>query len=135
MGYRCSYVLCWSFSFFFNDTATTEIYTLSLHDALPIRAALRQRLESPRRRGGLLEAQLQHFYRARDFRPGWTTRLGARREAFELAVTLDRALHGGFERDVAKARRLDSLVLGLRPSLFGPAPDPGRLAELEELLT
>src|ERR1039457_1491041 len=24
------------FSFFFNDTATTEIYTLSLHDALPI---------------------------------------------------------------------------------------------------
>ena len=30
--------LCFSFLFFFffNDTATTEIYTLSLHDALPI---------------------------------------------------------------------------------------------------
>src|SRR2546430_13378840 len=28
-------VLC-LFFFFFNDTATTEIYTLSLHDALPI---------------------------------------------------------------------------------------------------
>src|SRR5215813_14876347 len=27
--------------FFFNDTATTEIYTLSLHDALPICAWLR----------------------------------------------------------------------------------------------
>ena len=26
---------CFGF-FFFNDTATTEIYTLSLHDALPI---------------------------------------------------------------------------------------------------
>src|SRR2546430_13249949 len=26
--------------FFFNDTATTEIYTLSLHDALPISAAM-----------------------------------------------------------------------------------------------
>src|SRR6266576_6184245 len=26
-----------NFFFFFNDTATTEIYTLSLHDALPIR--------------------------------------------------------------------------------------------------
>src|SRR3712207_7441813 len=26
----------WVLSFFFNDTATTEIYTLSLHDALPI---------------------------------------------------------------------------------------------------
>src|SRR6266542_5424448 len=32
--------------FFFNDTATTEIYTLSLHDALPISASAR----SPRRR-------------------------------------------------------------------------------------
>src|SRR5258708_29696085 len=28
-----------SFFFFFNDTATTEIYTLSLHDALPISTA------------------------------------------------------------------------------------------------
>src|SRR5262245_62478861 len=28
-----------SISFFFNDTATTEIYTLSLHDALPIFAS------------------------------------------------------------------------------------------------
>ena len=26
----------WGGGFFFNDTATTEIYTLSLHDALPI---------------------------------------------------------------------------------------------------
>src|SRR2546427_13293990 len=31
-----SYLLFLSFFFFFNDTATTEIYTLSLHDALPI---------------------------------------------------------------------------------------------------
>src|SRR5258705_12756453 len=29
-------VLIYSLFFFFNDTATTEIYTLSLHDALPI---------------------------------------------------------------------------------------------------
>src|SRR2546427_7851162 len=29
------------FFFFFNDTATTEIYTLSLHDALPISATSR----------------------------------------------------------------------------------------------
>src|SRR5947208_11847016 len=32
--------LPFSFSFFFNDTATTEIYTLSLHDALPISDAV-----------------------------------------------------------------------------------------------
>src|SRR5688572_33014474 len=29
------------FVFFFNDTATTEIYTLSLHDALPISFSVR----------------------------------------------------------------------------------------------
>src|SRR2546427_7628615 len=40
--------------FFFNDTATTEIYTLSLHDALPIYArddhpgAARCRVQEPR---------------------------------------------------------------------------------------
>src|SRR3712207_8515144 len=28
--------MCTTIFFFFNDTATTEIYTLSLHDALPI---------------------------------------------------------------------------------------------------
>ncbi len=33
-------VLFFFFFFFFNDTATTEIYTLSLHDALPICALL-----------------------------------------------------------------------------------------------
>src|SRR2546427_12058039 len=30
------YLYCYTMFFFFNDTATTEIYTLSLHDALPI---------------------------------------------------------------------------------------------------
>src|SRR5256885_13264904 len=37
------------FFFFFNDTATTEIYTLSLHDALPISVAHRVRAEVHRR--------------------------------------------------------------------------------------
>src|SRR5258705_4232187 len=38
-----------SFFFFFNDTATTEIYTLSLHDALPISPApaMRQAASTP----------------------------------------------------------------------------------------
>src|SRR3712207_8282700 len=36
--------------FFFNDTATTEIYTLSLHDALPISRAPPRRARA--RRGG-----------------------------------------------------------------------------------
>src|SRR5437764_12280396 len=33
---RSATILFFSFSSFFNDTATPEIYTLSLHDALPI---------------------------------------------------------------------------------------------------
>src|SRR3712207_7553251 len=37
--------------FFFNDTATTEIYTLSLHDALPILARREVALVERRPRG------------------------------------------------------------------------------------
>src|SRR3712207_7531654 len=53
---------CMLWFFFFNDTATTEIYTLSLHDALPIyqhgeraqahRRGGAAREEARRRRGG-----------------------------------------------------------------------------------
>src|SRR3989442_5433479 len=42
------------FFFFFNDTATTEIYTLSLHDALPISRRTRagwSRWGCPKRKG------------------------------------------------------------------------------------
>src|SRR2546427_13204482 len=56
--------------FFFNDTATTEIYTLSLHDALPIYADRRREIpvgglgagDCQRARGRLHQADL----RARD---------------------------------------------------------------------
>src|SRR2546426_12119423 len=51
-----------SFFFFFNDTATTEIYTLSLHDALPICVLAREGLEAAEflegRRRGLRETEL-----------------------------------------------------------------------------
>src|SRR5215217_146201 len=45
------------FVFFFNDTATTEIYTLSLHDALPISADGPRCLDAclPIREGGVVE--------------------------------------------------------------------------------
>src|SRR5947208_4650061 len=39
MWWRLRFFLCRLF-FFFHDTATTEIYTLSLHDALPITGKL-----------------------------------------------------------------------------------------------
>src|SRR5687767_15201729 len=41
----CNFLfILYIFFFFFNDTATTEIYTLSLHDALPIFLKAGQRL-------------------------------------------------------------------------------------------
>src|SRR5437667_2955422 len=45
--------------FFFNDTATTEIYTLSLHDALPILANANR----PRRAHDVGRGQTRHFGR------------------------------------------------------------------------
>src|SRR3712207_7861006 len=45
--------------FFFNDTATTEIYTLSLHDALPIYPAPRCGPDDLHR-GGNLAARLRN---------------------------------------------------------------------------
>src|SRR5260370_316090 len=44
--------------FFFNDTATTEIYTLSLHDALPIFIGARPALE-----GGVRQLGRSHIDR------------------------------------------------------------------------
>src|SRR5215813_15216571 len=58
-----------SLFFFFNDTATTEIYTLSLHDALPIRHA-HTPSRSRRLRGGVRRSE----------RPAARLRAGGRSE-------------------------------------------------------
>ena len=47
-SHRCiSYAVFCLKKSFFNDTATTEIYTLSLHDALPIYTPPQPRCENP----------------------------------------------------------------------------------------
>src|SRR2546422_10088052 len=51
--------LCSSF-FFFNDTATTEIYTLSLHDALPISQGTAVHLQAMVHRRRRQAAEAQH---------------------------------------------------------------------------
>src|SRR5256885_10045648 len=64
------------FFFFFNDTATTEIYTLSLHDALPIWPRFEPRLRPARRRaqaqreGGLVAGDRHRPRRRRRPRRG-----------------------------------------------------------------
>src|SRR2546426_4191281 len=62
------HILTFFFFFFFNDTATTEIYTLSLHDALPIYDArgVVPRLDVHERRDPVLLAV--HEQRAREQR-------------------------------------------------------------------
>src|SRR5258706_15284391 len=54
-----------SFFFFFNDTATTEIYTLSLHDALPISLSLQRRRHREARHARWRDADAAHRQGAR----------------------------------------------------------------------
>src|SRR5438552_18799465 len=59
------FFLFFFFFFFFNDTATTEIYTLSLHDALPISVDVESREPvlppaSSRSRVALLQRSEEH---------------------------------------------------------------------------
>src|SRR3989442_13332815 len=80
-----------SIVFYFNDTATTEIYTLSLHDALPIyhpRAAPRHSRTTDRRHGGL-----------RGVGRAAPVRRGAR------GLSLPRPVAQGLRRDRPHARR------------------------------
>src|SRR5260370_37060338 len=92
-----------SFFFFFNDTATTEIYTLSLHDALPISYAVVEPHEAP-------DLAIWHFdfYRFDDPRewedagfrdifasPGlklaeWPEKAAALTPAADIAIHIDR---------------------------------------------
>src|SRR5438876_3723638 len=75
------------FFFFFNDTATTEIYTLSLHDALPISAAstgpARERRPCRRRDGEGDHGVVVERRRARDRK---STRLNSSHPSISYAV-------------------------------------------------
>src|SRR5438034_10657220 len=61
----CHHLFHLSF-FFFNDTATTEIYTLSLHDALPISPAPDDSARNPGRRSEPAAAQGANDVRGAD---------------------------------------------------------------------
>src|SRR2546430_15097678 len=81
--------MCYSFCFFFfNDTATTEIYTLSLHDALPI---------SPERRVVRQSHVLEH-----------TDRHEGVVMAGDVAIVVLHVLHARAEALDRKSTRLNS---------------------------
>src|SRR3712207_9028737 len=77
----------YSFFFFFNDTATTEIYTLSLHDALPIFDGERLVVQPPPRRlivscaRGLSEYETAF---TQVFKPGASARIAEDRKSTRL---------------------------------------------------
>src|SRR6266481_8740820 len=89
--YRLS---CFSWLFFFNDPATTEIYTLSLHDALPIsiagvrgyragKPAVRRRDPKPLRH---CRRGLGGGYRIADFSILWQARPGSDPGNFDVLL-------------------------------------------------
>src|SRR3712207_9039417 len=91
--------MCTFFFFFFNDTATTEIYTLSLHDALPIsRRALRddQRVDAAPQGG----------------------RPGGRREGDDRHLRLRAAEHHGPGVEDRKSTRLNSSHANISYAVF-----------------
>src|SRR2546427_7066643 len=72
---------CLRLSFFFNDTATTEIYTLSLHDALPILSA---RIAEPERRAEHADPELLGHLLARALAPVLAQRVRSEEHTSEL---------------------------------------------------
>src|SRR5437899_12002145 len=68
--------------FFFNDTATTEIYTLSLHDALPISISI----NSPEARRFLFHPDDDFAFRTSIFEDRKSTRLNSSHLGISYAV-------------------------------------------------
>src|SRR2546430_3512966 len=103
--------------FFFNDTATTEIYTLSLHDALPISGSARARLpvhldgaggELPARQSepGRHDQAPAGVRKGRRRRPDGARPARPDRRARGLQSGVEAGeLHGGDQREVVHGRR------------------------------
>src|SRR5262249_61605056 len=95
--------------FFFNETATTEIYTLSLHDALPISAPVEDRLAGARRRGDGLH---------RDAARAAVLRLRSEEHTSELQSLTNLVCRLLLEKKKASARPTTAAA----PTIIGPAP-------------
>src|SRR5438132_13616357 len=112
-------VLCFFFLFFFfNDTATTEIYTLSLHDALPI--------SRPRGRGSPGPTGPPLRRRPAPHRGGHS-RTGGRADR-RTGGRRARSAPGRIARDRARGRRDPRNRLLRVAALLDPGPAGGRSA-------
>src|SRR2546430_74445 len=111
--------------FFFNDTATTEIYTLSLHDALPISA--REELERFHRRVGTTTIYVTHDQveamamgdRVLVLNKGVVHQLATPTEVYDNpADTFVATFLGSPPMNLAE---LSDVIVGFRPEHFRPA--------------
>src|SRR5690349_24422088 len=86
MVFYVTRAVCFASFFFFNDTATTEIYTLSLHDALPISKRRDRATWSPAQRPERGARRLEPAQRARRRRDRKSTRLNSSHVEISYAV-------------------------------------------------
>src|SRR6266550_6100888 len=94
------FLLCFFCFFFFNDTATTEIYTLSLHDALPISHSLGSVSEQSASLPGRRPASSPLFLRT----SSRALRAASRaRAALSALAMIDRAMLGFLSKKAPRA--------------------------------
>src|SRR5947199_3253994 len=113
-------LFCFCLFFFFNHTPTTEIYTLSLHDALPIFISV-----SFATRGAMAAnrpiVEVLHFVGAGDRSEEHTSELQSLRHLVcRLLLEKKKKNHKWHEATVRTSRRNDSVSIRIRPS----APPP-----------
>src|SRR2546430_2275193 len=72
--------------FFFNDTATTEIYTLSLHDALPISVSTRASRSARPSTPAATHSASTRRWRSKESRDRKSTRLNSSHSQISYAV-------------------------------------------------
>src|SRR5206468_13112826 len=100
--------------FFFTDSVTTEIYTLSLHDALPI-LLLRAETRIAMRRFNLRQTVIAAF--APDLRPEWCA-LEAALDSGRVALEAEIGRNGAVTRHRSAGREREGRVEFDRPPLL-----------------
>src|SRR3712207_8830633 len=103
--------------FFFNDTATTEIYTLSLHDALPIYPGTSLEMAEARRvRKTTKFGSTKHVYPAATMRE-----LQAFMEEDRKSTRLNSS-HANISYAVFCLKKKNTKLLPSQPSIHHPVP-------------
>src|SRR2546426_2174241 len=136
-----------SFFFFFNDTATTEIYTLSLHDALPISDEARANAEKTRAQA---EAQQAEVAKSMKFLQKKAVDVLDREEKmrkkeaevdekerllegkFEIVETKERSLEAEGEEQAQKLARMEAELEKMRTRLAEAEKGGKVAADVEE---